>query len=329
LYALLSFQLFVQGEHNNHGISNPSQAAKTIETTVRRQPAAQRMPAHVVAHHGNESIIIIIAITTFLAIAAMIVISDFAFEVMFSTDPALGVRLFTNKFNRFVGPRLQHSLEIGRLNMEFSFKFHSDSTSAHHYANVAVGARSIPGLTSPLYSPPLHLDITRLDKTFWKSFSPRPTIHPPEVALSGGNNPGQCWAFAGYSGQLGIQLLAPVQVMSFIIEHTWEKSFAESAPRNVVLWGLIPTDGLGSESPMRNISSSPLHPQFGTSHVGIQLASVVFDAIQGQPRQTFLLHRTKTGQHFDRLVAQILGNWGHPDYTCLYRLEIHGSEWPV
>ncbi|KAH9014407.1 UNC-like C-terminal-domain-containing protein [Lactarius pseudohatsudake] len=211
--------------------------------------------------------------------------------------------------------------------METSFRFRSDSASAHDYANVALGARSIPGLTSPLYSPPLRLDITRVDRTFWKSFSPRPTIHPPEMALSGDSNPGQCWAFAGYSGQLGIQLPVPVRVTSFIIEHTRDKSFAESAPRNVVLWGLVPSNDI--DPPTRNTSSNPLQPQFGASHVSVQLASVVFDAIQGQPRQIFELRHTAARRHFDHLVAQILGNWGHPDYTCLYRLEIHGSESPV
>jgi len=314
--------IFIQGEHNNQGFSHSPQATLDAETLVRR-PATLRT-AHVVS---GFVIVVFIAIPAIVAMT----IGNFAFEVTSSTDSALrvGVRLFTDKFDHFIGPRLQHAVEIGRLNMEVSFGFRSDSASAHDYTNVALGARSIPGLTSSLYSPPLRLDITRVDKTFWKSFGPRPAIHPPEMALSGSNNPGQCWAFAGYSGQLGIQLPVPVRVISFIIEHTWDKSFAESAPRNVVLWGLVPTDGIDPDPPMRNTSSSPLQHQFGASHVGIQLASVVFDAIQGQPRQTFPLRHTATRRHFDHLVAQILGNWGHPDYTCLYRLEIHGSELPV
>ncbi|KAI9448501.1 hypothetical protein H4582DRAFT_1803249 [Lactarius indigo] len=163
--------------------------------------------------------------------------------------------------------------------MEVLFGFCAITTSAHDYANVALGARSIPGLTSPLYSPPLCLDMTHVDRTFWKSFSPRPIIHPPEMALSGSNKPGQCWVFAGHSGQLGIQLLVPVQVTSFMIERTWDKSFVESAPRNVVLWGLVPMDGTGPDPLMHNTSLNPLQPQFGTSHVSVQLASIVFDAI--------------------------------------------------
>jgi len=45
-------------------------------------------------------------------------------------------------------------------------------------ANVAKGGKSIQALTSPPYSPSTRLDITRMDRALWKSFSPRPIIHP-------------------------------------------------------------------------------------------------------------------------------------------------------
>ena len=313
--------VFIQ-EDNNKGSVNPSPVDKSVETSVRRPShpctCSRQKPAPL------NRFIIIVAIIAFPAIFAA-TIGNFAFEIMSSTDSesALGLRLFTDEFDHFVGPRFHHSVEIGHINMEASFGFRSISASAH---NVALVARSIPGLTSPLYSPPLHLDITRVDRTFWRSFSPRPAIHPPEMALSSSNNPGQCWAFAGYSGQLGIQLPAPVQVTSLVIEHTWDQTFVESAPRNVMLWGLVPTDRIDPKHAMRNTSSSPLQPQFGASHVGVLLASVVFDAIEGRPRQTYPLRHTAAYRSFDQLVVGILGNWGHPDYTCLYRLEIYGSE---
>ena len=310
--------IFIQGG-NNQGAPRPLQSTLDSETSDRRPgvTCTCQKPTRTV------SPFIILAIIAFPAIVA-VTIGNFSFEVTSSAPSALGLRLFTDKFDHFVGPRLQHSFSIRHLNMEASFGFHPDSTSAHSDTNFARASRSIPGLTSPLYSPPLHLDITRVDRTFWKSFSPRPAIHPPEMALSGSNNPGHCWAFAGYSGQLGIQLPVPVRITSLVVEHTWDTSFTESAPRNVVLWGLVPADNIDPHSPSRN-TSSPLQPRFGTSYVGTQLASVVFDATQGQPRQTFVLHHTTTNRHFEVVVAQILGNWGHPDYTCLYRLEIYGS----
>jgi SUN domain-containing protein 1/2 len=200
--------------------------------------------------------------------------------------------------------------------------FPRTSIPAYDYANVAMGGRSIPALTSPPYSPPLHLDISHMDRTFWRFFSPKPPIHPPEMALSDGNNPGECWAFAGTSGQLGIQLLQPIHVISFAIEHTWNMLFTKSAPRKIMLWGLVPevNPSLDPSTMLR-----PFLPQFEVSYINIHLATVTFDPIQTQPHQTFLLPHT-TRRPFDHLIAQFLGNWGHSDYTCLYRLEIHGSE---
>ena len=248
--------------------------------------------------------------------------TNFAIDIT-SPNSALGIRLlFTDAFDYFFGLLPQQSLEIGRLNV---MPFPHTSIPAHNYASVAMGGRSIPALTSPLYLPPLRLDIPRIDRMFWRFFSPKPTIHPPEMALSGGNNPGECWAFAGSSGQLGIQLVVPIHVTSFAIGHTWNTSFTKSAPRNITLWGLISKVNFTTYE----TASRPIVPQFGVPHVGIHLASVTFDPkfdpIQGRPHQTFpLLHTTR--ERFDHLIVQFLGNWGHPDYTCLYQLEIHGSE---
>lgn len=274
------------------------------------------------------SVAVASAVALFVLMAVTTVIGDFAIEVTNEVIPwassgsMIGVRLFTDKFDHFDGPCFAHTAEIGRLRMEASFGSWSPSVGTTDYANVAKGGKSILALTSPLYSPSFRLDLTRMDKTFWKSFSPRPPIHPPEMALSGSTSPGQCWAFAGHTGQLGIQLSEPVRIFSFTVEHTSNSSLTESAPRTIILWGLISKDGDGiyPES-----SNSTLAPQFGALYHGIPLASVIFDAIQGQPRQTFPLRCRETRRPFNSLVAQFVGNWGHPDFTCLYRFEIHGK----
>ena len=213
--------------------------------------------------------------------------------------------------------------------MEASFGSWSHSDGAIDYANIAKGGKLIPALTSPLYSHPIRFDLTRVDKAFWKSFGPRPVIHPPEMALSGGNLPGQCWAFAGHTGQMGIQLPEVIRVISFTVEHTGNNSFIDSAPRNIILWGLILKDtngvSLSSESLTRTYHATSHTPQFGALHTGIPLASVTFDAVEGQPRQTFPVRCKERHRTFDSLLAQFEGNWGHPDFTCLYRLEINGE----
>ncbi|KAN0124123.1 Sad1 / UNC-like C-terminal domain containing protein [Lactarius tabidus] len=249
-------------------------------------------------------------------------------EVVLRANPLIGVRIFTEKFDRPDGPCFAHAVEIGRLKAEASFGSWSHLGGAVDYANVAKGGQSIPALTSPLYSHPVRLDLTRVDKAFWKSFGPRPVIHPPEMALSGDTSPGQCWAFAGHTGQLGIQLPDVVRVTSFTVEHTGNSSLIDSAPRNIILWGLIPKDT--NDVPLSSLTrtydpTGHTGPQFGALHTGIPLASATFDAVEGQPRQTFPVRCRERHRTFDSLLAQFEGNWGHPDFTCLYRFEINGE----
>jgi hypothetical protein len=52
---------------------------------------------------------------------------------------------------------------------------------------------------------------------------------------------------------------------------------------------------------------------------------VAFDAAAGSTRQTFPVRCRESLRPFEYLVAQIVGNWGHPDFTCLYLLEINGE----
>ena len=270
-----------------------------------------------------------------LAIVAA-TIGDFTLEVIIRANSMVGIRLSTDGFDHPDGVCFAHATNIGRVRIEASFGSFSPAIPvAMDCANVAKGGKSIPALTSPPYSPSIRLDMTRMDKAFWKSFGPMTTVHPPEMALSGGNSPGQCWAFAGHTGQLGIQLPSPVRVTSFTVEHTWNSSFIESAPRNVVLWGLIPKDSADiypgpkpSSSLHTTCTTSYLEAQFGTLHTGIQLASVAFDVLAGSTRQSFpvrSLRCRESHRPFEYLVAQIVGNWGHPDFTCLYLLEINGE----
>ena len=268
------------------------------------------------------------AICLLVIVAATI--GDFTLEVVFPANSVIGMRLSMDRFDRPDRICFAHTTSIGRVRIEASFgSFSPAAPVAIDCANVVKGGKSIPALTSLEYSPSIRFDITCMDRVVWKSFSPKPIVHPPEMALSGGNSPGQCWAFAGHTGQLGIQLPLPVQVTSFTIEHTWNSSFIASAPRNIILWGLIPKDSkdIYSEpkSSLHTIrTTSYLDAQFGALHIGTLLASVAFDPHPGSTRQTFPVRGCRESHRpFDYLVAQIVGNWGHPDFTCLYWLEIN------
>jgi len=299
--------------------AGPGTERPAILGAVPSTPMAHRFATHAAA-----------AICLLVIVAATI--GDFTLEVIFRANSVIGMRLSTDRFDHPDRICFAHTTNIGRVKIEASFGSVSPAVPvAIDCANVVKGGKSIPALTSPEYSPSIHFDITRIDRALWKSFSPKPIVHPPEMALSGGNSPGQCWAFAGHTGQLGIQLPSPVRVTSFTVEHTWNSSFIKSAPRNIVLWGLIPKDSKDvysepKSSPHTIRTTSYLDAQFGALHTGILLASVGFDPHPGWTRQTFPVHGCRESHRpFDYLVAQIVGNWGHPDFTCLYRLEINGE----
>ena len=62
---------------------------------------------------------------------------------------------------------------------------------------------------------------------------------------------------------------------------------------------------------------------FGHSMDGVfhQLGSFEYD-LQGSPVQTFPV---KNKLRFARVKMDINTNWGNEDYTCIYRIRVHGN----
>ncbi|CAG5009526.1 unnamed protein product [Parnassius apollo] len=123
--------------------------------------------------------------------------------------------------------------------------------------------------------------------------------------LRPGALPGECWAFKGSHGEVTIRLLGTVHVTGVSVEHipphispTKEIS---SAPRLFQLEGLE--------------SRNDLYPHdFGTFE---------YDK-EGKPIQYFeVKHPAATGYNIVRF--KVYSNWGHPLYTCVYRVRVHGE----
>lgn len=132
---------------------------------------------------------------------------------------------------------------------------------------------------------------------FRMSRSPRTVIQP---ALY----PGECWAFRGSKGQLVVRLASNIEVSGITLEHI-PKSLApngkiSSAPRKFVV------KGLASE----------------VDYAGVKLGE--FEYLDNeQPLQTFDL--TPPHKMFRYIELQILSNHGHAEYTCVYRMRVHGK----
>lgn len=44
----------------------------------------------------------------------------------------------------------------------------------------------------------------------------------------------------------------------------------------------------------------------------------------GEPIQTFYFQASKMAT-YQVVELRILTNWGHPEYTCIYRFRVHGE----
>lgn len=124
-------------------------------------------------------------------------------------------------------------------------------------------------------------------------------------AISPGMHPGECWAFRGSQGHLVVRLAQPIKVTAFSIEHISRSlvssGHTSSAPREFQMWGL------DSE----------------TDSPGRLLGSYTYDA-DGDTLQYFIVQDPEPAV-YEYVEMKILSNHGNLEYTCLYRLRVHGE----
>ncbi|XP_055458300.1 sperm-associated antigen 4 protein isoform X3 [Psammomys obesus] len=144
---------------------------------------------------------------------------------------------------------------------------------------------------------------------FWNRLSFWNYARPPSVILEPDVFPGNCWAFEGDQGQVVIRLPGHVQLSDITLQHppptVAHTGGASSAPRDFAVFGLQVDD-----------------------KTEVFLGKFVFD-VQKSEIQTFHLENDPPSA-FPKVKIQILSNWGHPRFTCLYRVRAHGvrtSEW--
>ncbi|XP_063286458.1 SUN domain-containing protein 1 isoform X2 [Pelobates fuscus] len=127
----------------------------------------------------------------------------------------------------------------------------------------------------------------------------------PRVVIQPDMYPGNCWAFKGAQGYLVVRLSMKIYPTSFSLEHI---------PRSL--------------SPTGNITSAPkdfavygLEDEYQEN--GTLLVHSTYDQ-EGEPLQMFKLTE-ENKKSFQIVELRIYSNWGHTDYTCLYRFRAHGT----
>ncbi|XP_053132201.1 SUN domain-containing protein 1 isoform X10 [Hemicordylus capensis] len=126
----------------------------------------------------------------------------------------------------------------------------------------------------------------------------------PRVVIQPDMYPGNCWAFKGSQGYLVVRLSMMIYPTTFSLEHI---------PKTL--------------SPTGNITSAPkdfsvygLEDEY--QEEGVLLGQYTYDQ-DGEPLQMFQVMEA-TEKTFQIVELRISSNWGHTEYTCLYRFRVHG-----
>uniref|UniRef100_A0A3Q2PW05 SUN domain-containing protein 1-like n=1 Tax=Fundulus heteroclitus TaxID=8078 RepID=A0A3Q2PW05_FUNHE len=176
--------------------------------------------------------------------------------------------------------------------------FSHDRTGQADYALESGGGSIISTRCSETYETKAAL-LSLFGVPLWYfSQSPRAVIQPDV-------HPGNCWAFRGSTGFLVIQLSMRILPTAVTMEHI-PKTLApgrtlRSAPRDFSVYGLRDE-----------------HEESGKL-----LGNYTYDE-DGEDLQTFPIS-DENDEAFQIIEVQVLSNWGHPEYTCMYRFRVHGT----
>ncbi|RPD52617.1 hypothetical protein L227DRAFT_514558, partial [Lentinus tigrinus ALCF2SS1-6] len=222
------------------------------------------------------------------------------------------------------------------LESQLRLHSHLESVGMVDYALWSAGAYVIAALTSPTYTS--HMSWAR-----WASSSTRPALQwrPPELALSPEVHLGYCWAMLGSRGTLGVTLARTVIPRAVTIDHVAKPLLlqVESAPRDVEVW-VVPDlkSGDGAQSriggAMFTASGADLldhnglfQPYGFRTTTFVRLVNLTYDIHSSHPTQTFPVpgEVNQLNLKTDTVLFRFLTNWGNEDYTCVYRIRVHGD----
>jgi len=167
------------------------------------------------------------------------------------------------------------------------------------FAQRGAGASIITSLTSPTYNP---------DKVPFRRLLQLVGYYTgygfPEDAISVGTALGHCWPMEGRNGSIAIKLARPVEIDAISIDHVpqSEALSMSSAPKSFDLYTYSVDDARTGE-----VGSHALAGEYFISGSSVQSYTLV------QPRRAEVVR------------LQINDNHGNDNYTCLYRVRVHGK----
>ncbi|PIL35711.1 hypothetical protein GSI_02441 [Ganoderma sinense ZZ0214-1] len=173
---------------------------------------------------------------------------------------------------------------------------------------------------------------------------------PPVTALHHETHTGHCWPFGGTHGQLAVALAAPVYITDVTIDHVAKEVAMDmrSAPRQMELWGLVEgNDNIEKVQNWRdqravhrqaleeagqpvppNLADEVAYPRTLPKYPEyIRVANFTYDIHAAQHIQTFPVRDEirELGIDFGVVILLVKSNWGKDEFTCLYRMRVHGE----
>lgn len=240
---------------------------------------------------------------------------------------------------------------IGQLVDNAVSQYGKDVIARPDFALHSSGAKVIPSLTSETFE--IRPSGLRGNLVGMVTGSGYGIGRPPVTALHHETHSGHCWPFAGSEGRLGVALSAPVYISDITIDHVAKEvaSDMRSAPREMDVWGMVEgKDNIAKvkawqaekaakraeakadaelkgiafvdEPEIKYPSRLPRSPQY------IRIASFKYDIYSHNNIQTFSADEEvrNLGVDFGIVMLDIRNNWGRDEYTCLYRVRVHGEK---
>jgi len=181
-------------------------------------------------------------------------------------------------------------------------------------------------------------------------------VAPPEAIVEKNTLPGSCWPMKGSSGQVVLKLARPVVVEAVSIDHVARGIVPEgkrnSAPKHLKIIGYPPCDYDDNDDDDDDKKCKALGFDM---YDPLDIADIHYD-LAGRSVQTFESHYAKAMAslpNHDLVVSDegeqpgscsvqtscsapprisvaavavnVLENWGNQDFTCLYRVRLHGD----
>ncbi|KAL0068963.1 hypothetical protein AAF712_003956 [Marasmius tenuissimus] len=196
------------------------------------------------------------------------------------------------------------------------------------YALAGNGGSVIAGLTSATAGY-FRMNIWDRFKFEVQGYSSRHAdVVPPTVVIRSDVRTGECWAFHGSHGHIGLSLHQRVNVTHISIHHPQPEELSllqlREAPTSITVWALIAPPTNNAELitvPQQSFIMSQKAKGKGLD-VGIfaKASTICYDPWLGT-RQTFALHKPLASS----IVVLEIRNEDVATQTCLYRVSIHGE----